>query len=850
MRKRVIAVLAALCLIGAGAFGTAYANTGQADIAVTGSYPAVYPAGGIQDIRMMFPPTRLQSPYGSCWAHAVAACADFDMVKNHGRTAYTFNVSELQLAYYTYHPATDRLGYLDGDVNKLASTARDNFLNIGGNPSRAMRTLSQWKGFTYESNIPYSSAEQVISYGLSAGNAYRNDAAKLEKAYIVNPKTDRDAVKEAILQYGAVAVAYQYELDYYNKNTNAYRNPYDKDTDHESVLVGWDDNFPASSFGYPASRNGAWLVRNSGTTDNVASNAGYFWMSYEDASFSEKAYVMDFMPSERYDHNYQHDGTIFTGSLNLEKAANVFEARNMNGTASETLDAVMLSFEGETDVRYQIDIYSGLTDANNPESGQHHGYATTTGTLSRPGIYTIPLTQKVYLAPGETFSVVVTSLDGRRYFDCERSHIYKYGDGTPRYETTAYAEPKESFYKGSASNKSWTDCAADSYEDYGNLCIKAFTNDSSVKKYRIQYQLNGGTNHGANPVSFLSTQSGSTTLQTPTRSGYHFLGWYADSALTQLVTSVNYGTKTDQTIYAKWCSDNGQTQTTILSPATHSTDGSYQVTCGGCGRVNGVYPIYKLGTVGLNTTKPAYTGENTNPYPVIYDAAGNLLKDGTDYTYAYNKSARKKVGRYAVTVTFQGKYSGSETLNYTVVPNKPSTASAKLYGYNDIKVSWSKCTGASGYYVYYKKASAVKYTKYKRTTKRTIKFSDLNGNAKYNFKIVPFYKKGDTRYLSSQSKVVSATTLKKLAQPSMKKLSGGRVALDWQCISGATGYQAYWSASKNGKYKKLCDYSSKYKGVSFTVGNGETYWYKTRAYKKVGKQKIYAPWSTPKKFIR
>lgn len=878
MRKKVIAGVAALCMIGAGAFGTAYADADLADAVAgggyiesesdqnvpksaaktsekdafhKGGYPAVYPSGGIDDIRRMYPPTRSQSPYGTCWAHAVAACADFDMVKNHGQSAYTFNVSELQLAYYTSHTAIDRLGYLDGDVNKVASGAKDNFLNIGGNSGRAMRTLAQWKGFTYELNVPYSSAQNALTYGLAASNAYRNDAAKLEKAYTVDIKTNPNAVKQAIMQYGAVAVSYEYDLNYYNRNANSYRNPYDHGTDHASAIVGWDDNFAASNFSYPASRNGAWLIRNSGTTDNVASNAGYFWMSYEDASLSEAAYVMDFMPTDRYDHNYQHDGTVFTGGIKVEAAANVFTTRNINGAASETLDAVMLSFDGEAGVQYQIDIYSSLTDRGNPESGYHHSYATTTGTLSYAGIYTIPLNQKVYLAPGETFSVVVKSLDGRRYFDSECSKIHKYEDGTPRVETVAHADPGESFYKGRISDQNWIDCTADKYDDYGNMCIKALTNDSTVTKYTITYNLNGGSNHESNPKGFyLSTQSGSVNLQNPVRNGYHFLGWYTDAGFTQKVTAVNYDVKANQTFYAKWCADSNPSNTTLLAQATADIDGSYQVSCSGCGRVTGTYPIYRLGAMWLDAAEIVYTGEDVSPCPVVYDAAGAELVNGVDYTYTYDQAARKNAGHYSVTVTFMNKYSGSAKLEYDVVLRAPATASAKLTGYNDIKVSWSKSTGVDGYYVYYKKASAQKYSKVKRTTKRYVKFNNLSGNVKYNFKIVPYYKIGDTRYKSAKSKVVSARTLKKLAQPKMKKVSGNRVSLTWQSIKGAGGYQVYWATSKNGKYKKLCDYGKQYTGVTFTVGKGETYWYKTRAYKKVGKNKIYAPWSAPKKFIR
>lgn len=816
--------------------------------------PSVYPSRGIQAIRESFPPTRLQSPYGTCWAHAVAACADFDMVKNHGRTAYTFDVSELQLAYYTYNPGMDWLGYLNGDSNKLLTSAPENFLNTGGNSLYAARTLSQWKGFTYESNLPYSSAPQLVTSvlnggGLNGAYAYLNDAAKLEHVYMLDIKNNRNAVKQAIMSYGAVAASYEYDYSYYRADTNAYRNPYDHATDHASAIVGWDDSFPASYFRNhdesPISQNGAWLIRNSGTTDNVASNAGYFWLSYDDKSLAETVYAMDFMPADKYDHNYQHDGSIITGGLKVETAANVFTAK-ANKTGSEVLNAVMLSFDGVAGVQYQIDIYSSLTDSKNPESGYHHSYATTVGTMTYAGITTVPLKQEVYLAPGETFSVVVRLLNGRQYMDRELT----YTRAEKGLVCVAHADPGESFYKFYASSSSWYDCANDQYSnEYGNMCIKAMTSDSSVKKYLVHY-VNAGVNHASNPAYFLSTWGGSATLQNPTRSGYHFLGWYSDAACTRRVTSISYYTQANQTLYAKWCSDGNATQTTVLSRATTSANGSYRLTCNACGTVRGTYTAPYVTSIKLNATKLAYTGENRNPYPVIKDANGNKLVKGTDYTYKYSKSKRKNVGRYYLTVTLKGKYSGSKKLYYTVVPKAPSSASAKLYGYDDIKVSWSKCTGASGYCIYYKTSKSSKYKKYKRTTKTYLKFGNLSDNVKYNFKIVPYYKRGDKRYTSTKSKVVSATTLKKLAQPTMKRKSGGKVSLTWKSISGASGYQVYWASSQNGKYNRLCEYSNKYNGVTFSVGDGTAYWYKTRAYKKVGKKRIYGPWSTAKKYVR
>lgn len=75
-------------------------------------------------VASMYPGTRNQNPYGSCWAFASAACAEFDMItkgilKNDGYA----NFSELQLIYNMYHTGNDRLGNLDGDEISIASDA-------------------------------------------------------------------------------------------------------------------------------------------------------------------------------------------------------------------------------------------------------------------------------------------------------------------------------------------------------------------------------------------------------------------------------------------------------------------------------------------------------------------------------------------------------------------------------------------------------------------------------------------------------------------------------------------------------------------------------------------------------
>ncbi|MEE1034354.1 MAG: lectin like domain-containing protein, partial [Agathobacter sp.] len=612
---------------------------------------------------------------------------------------------------------------------------------------------------------------------------------------------------------------------------------------HDVVIVGWDDN----AYGPNWPSKGGWLVRNSWSTNQSSSSEyTYFYMSYYDKSLASTAYLADFEAYSSADNIYQHDGVNTFASIYVDGAANVYKANSYMDKASEKLDSVMLTFTRDENINYKIEVYTGLTSSD-PTSGYLNEQATTTGWTTSKGIYTVQLNSPVYLSPGEKYSIVVTSLNGSHYFNIETSSEVTYNqDGYTNawFTTQAYADQGESFYYNYGT---WNDVIYYGY-GYGNMCIKALTVDDATAKYTVNYVMDGGINNPANPVYFLSTQSGSADLQNPSRSGYHFLGWYTDPSYTNKVTSVNYNNKYNQTLYARWCADSNPHNTQVFSYATMDTDGSYQTSCSGCGTVISSGTSFMASSVKLNYNRLSYTGKNISPVPVITTSNGEVLTEGTDYTYKYNKSTRKNIGRYSVTVNFMGRYAGSKKIWFTVVPKAPGSASAKLHGYNDITVTWSKATGASGYYVYYKKASASTYKNYKRTTKRTLKFNNLSGNVKYNFKIVPYYKNGKTYYKSTKAKIVSSTTLMKLKQPNIYKVYNGRVSLDWASISGASGYQVWWSKSKSGKYSKLCDYSNKYTGVSFSVGKNQKYWYKTRAYKKVGKSKIYGPWSDPKAF--
>ena len=78
------------------------------------------------------------------------------MIKD-GTADKNIDLSELQLAYFTFNSVVDPLGGTEGDTavyyNANASTS---YLNYGGNYLMASRRFGQWVGAANESEVPYN----------------------------------------------------------------------------------------------------------------------------------------------------------------------------------------------------------------------------------------------------------------------------------------------------------------------------------------------------------------------------------------------------------------------------------------------------------------------------------------------------------------------------------------------------------------------------------------------------------------------------------------------------------------------------------------------------------------------
>ena len=348
------------------------------------------------------------------------------------------------------------------------------------------------------------------------------------------------------------------------------------------------------------------------------------------------------------------------------------------------------------------------------------------------------------------------------------------------------------------------------------------------------------------------------TAEDITFTGHIFKGWYDNKELAgEPVTIISDTDLGDKIFYAKWEHTSDTSTITKITKATTSTEGTIVESCRRCDETLATTVIPKIETVKLSASKLTYTGSGQVPLLTVEDAEGNTLNKDTDYTVS-GLDKKTSVGRYKVTITFQGNYEGTEELYFIIVPKAPASAKAALtsyYGtssYNDVKFSWAKVENASGYTVYYKKKSEPEsaYKLLKSTTGTYVYKKDLADGVGYTFKVMPYYKdsKGN-KYENVTGKTATVYTLKKLATPTVTR-NGIKVKVKWTNIYGESGYQISKSTTKTGTniVSTYPTTTENYKLISAT--KGKTYYYKVRAYKTVDGKKIYGPWSNVTKYKR
>ncbi len=228
----------------------------------------------------------------------------------------------------------------------------------------------------------------------------------------------------------------------------------------------------------------------------------------------------------------------------------------------------------------------------------------------------------------------------------------------------------------------------------------------------------------------------------------------------------------------------------------------------------------------------------------VKDGSWKLLKKTT--AKSYTVSGLDKAAKYTFAVRAY-RVQGSKTIwapRYKSIKTatKPATPSKLIASQtsDSISLTWSSVKGVTGYRIY-KYNNGWKHVAY--TTATNYKLTSLHSGTKYIYCVRPYIKTDDGYVWGNYIKITTAT---KPEAPTIRLASTakGRATIAWSNVSGESGYQVYYSASKSSGFKKISNYKADtVKAYKTGLKSGKTYYFKVRAYKKVGDSYIYSPFS-------
>lgn len=294
-----------------------------------------------------------------------------------------------------------------------------------------------------------------------------------------------------------------------------------------------------------------------------------------------------------------------------------------------------------------------------------------------------------------------------------------------------------------------------------------------------------------------------------------------------------------QTVVAK----KAHTVKNSVVKATTAKDGKIISACTVCGETTKTTVIPKVSAITLSAVKYTYDGKVKTPDVSVKDSKGSVLVKNRNYTLSY-AAGRKNTGKYTVTVTLTGNYSGTKTLSFYILPGKTSHI-AVSQSTSSIKAAWKAVSGATGYKVYLFKGS--KCIKTADTTGTVYTFSSLSSGTDYKIAVKAYKTIDRVKYYASTYTLVTTST--KPGTPTLTVTAGTKKATaKWNKQTGADGYVLYMATSKTGKYTKIAALKGN-GSVSFTktgLTRGKTYYFKVAAYSTVGSANLYGSFSSVK----
>ena len=374
---------------------------------------------------------RNQGSYGTCWAFAATSALESSL-----------------------YPEEENLFSVD-------HMSMSNSYNVnqydGGECTIGMAYLAAWQGPVYEKDDPYGDGKT---------NGSLTAVKHVQEMQIIDGK-NYEGIKEAVFQYGGVQSSLystirssQGSSEFYNKDTSAYCYIGTEKPNHDVVIIGWDDNYPASNFNTPLEGDGAFICQNSWGED--FGEGGIFYVSYYDTNIGTHNVVYTRVDeTDNYDHIYQSDLCGWVGKMGYDNeeiyGANVFTAEGDEDVAAASFYAT------GADTSYELYLVHDFED----EKSLDDRIKVAEGSCKQAGYYTVDFKTPMQVKAGERYAIVLyIKTPGAAHpmaieYDSGEASLdtvnLEDGEGYISYNGRTFVNVKEK-----------QDC---------NLCIKAFTRD-------------------------------------------------------------------------------------------------------------------------------------------------------------------------------------------------------------------------------------------------------------------------------------------------------------------------------------------------------------------------------------
>lgn len=346
-------------------------NTNTAAFANTRPDEKVFPYSYDYRAEGKMPEIKNQSTFGTCWAFASLMALETSLMP------------EKNIDFSEDHMSIN---------NNFSMTQND-----GGEYTMAIAYLASWMGPVLEEDDPY-------------GDGYSPDGLEavvhLQEAQVLESK-NYDNIKKSIFLYGGVQSSLYMEMPdskstsiYYDQNKYSYYYIGPEKPNHDIVIIGWDDTYPASNFTIEPEGDGAFICANSWGEEFA--DTGIFYVSYYDSNIGvHNVIYTGIADTDNYDNIYQTDLCGWVGQIGYDRDyayfSNVYTAVD-----DESLEAVAF-YAVAPDTSYEIYIVEDFVD----ESSFSSRRLLTKGAFSNAGYYTVDIPDKVSLRQGGRYAVVV-----------------------------------------------------------------------------------------------------------------------------------------------------------------------------------------------------------------------------------------------------------------------------------------------------------------------------------------------------------------------------------------------------------------------------------------------------------